>query len=609
MAQDWVEETGAALESWAAGRDDEIDIAGARLLMEIASDSLELRSPAELTLGGLNALLLEAFPHVVVVGTDDVPSVLAAAGSLIDYLGESETLPGDRATALRVELDRLAPEFAKIVSEADAGEQEAAAGVLAGMMEDDGVDLADEAAVRAWVERFEALPEEERFSRAADYLRDAEELVVPPVLLAPVRELADAARESGLTRRVLALAGWAAGRRVDEADELPVEDAVAAVEDLALKTPRQDGGTRSGAAGPPESMADLLELDRLWWAAIHAEVLVVHDGVTAAGPGREALEEGPDEIVLSAWLQTFESVVVAEHETGESLDPIQLVQNELTGVLIHLYEQDVPSSRDELLAALRAHIDETYDVARPDMFAASVGHALDLEIEDLLEWGVILPAGDDGLALTPLGVWGVREMLLADGFVAPEVGDLAEAPAAELVGGLSWHRDDTADEEIDRWLAVRAPQSAAAELLAVMDKGDPASRNLSAAVLHRVDAEAEPLVRAALEHPRCRPYAALWLVEHGDTELELDPDDMMWVFIDTVAGMLDSSEPAQAVEAALADAPSEADLASMIETMWRIEHDDVVEVLEALGAHHPDRAVAKTARKAAFKARSRLPAG
>ncbi len=39
--------------------------------------------------------------------------------------------------------------------------------------------------------------------------------------------------------------------------------------------------------------------------------------------------------------------------------------------------------------------------------------------------------------------------------------------------------------------------------------------------------------------------------------------------------------------------------------MWKVEHPDVVQVLELLGHTLPDRNAAKAARKAAFKARSR----
>jgi hypothetical protein len=50
--------------------------------------------------------------------------------------------------------------------------------------------------------------------------------------------------------------------------------------------------------------------------------------------------------------------------------------------------------------------------------------------------------------------------------------------------------------------------------------------------------------------------------------------------------------------------PAEVDLLGMVREMWRIDHPNVTEVLEALGDHHPDKGLAKAARKAAFRARS-----
>jgi hypothetical protein len=68
--------------------------------------------------------------------------------------------------------------------------------------------------------------------------------------------------------------------------------------------------------------------------------------------------------------------------------------------------------------------------------------------------------------------------------------------------------------------------------------------------------------------------------------------------------MLETAEPREAVAAAVADAPDGADLSGMVEEMWRADHPSAADVLTALGVHHPDRAIAKAARTAAYKARS-----
>ncbi|MDL4819957.1 hypothetical protein [Actinomadura opuntiae] len=599
MADNWVETTADDLRRWADERGEKVDEQGAHLLLDLAGREMGLAGPGELTPRAVRELLLEVFPDTVVAGADEVPSVLDAMRAVAAFLGDSGAVPGARAAELAAEIDRLAPEFAEVVAETDGAERQVAAEVVAGLMETDGVALDDQDAVEEWMRRFEALPDEERYTRAEEYLRRTEELVVPPVRLAPAAELADAARRSGLTAEVRALAEWTGERDLTEIDELTAADAEAAVAALGLATPRRLPDTDVA------DQTDLPELDRLWWAATEAEVVVAQGGRAGPGPALRDLESGDDERVLGLWLRLLDSVAVPEHDSSDGLDAIELVQNELTGVLIHLYEQEEPATLDELADALLGHVTEAYEISDRGSLGAAVRDALELELEDLARWGVVEPAGDGGRTLTPLGVWGVRELLLADGFAAPVVGELAGASAAELVAGLAWHRPETADEEIDGWLAAHDVKDAAADLLAVMRGGGPGARNLAAAVLHRVGPEAAPVVRAAQEHPLVSPYAALWLNAAGDPAgRELSRAEYLWVFVDTVAGMLETAEPAEAVAAALADAPPGAEMREMVDELWRTDHPGVADVLEALGDHHPDKATAKAARTAAYKARS-----
>ncbi|MGK5553691.1 hypothetical protein ACSNOI_18930 [Actinomadura kijaniata] len=595
MAEKWVETTSEDLRRWSEERGGAVDAQGARLLLELAQEQAGLTGPGGLDPATLRTLLLEVFPTVVVASAEEVPAILDTVRGLVAFLRDRDLVAADRAAALLAELDGITPAFADAVVAADSPERQAAAEMITGLMAADGVDLDDEAAVEEWLAAFEELPEEERVARTEDYLRRAGELAVPPVRLAPEPELAAAARASGLTAQVRAVARWAEGRPVDEHDEPPVADALAAVGELGLATPRR--------AADVTDLGDLPELERLWWAALEAEVVTASGGRAQAGPGLAALEGDDDAAVLETWLRLFDAAVVPEHEDEDGLDPTRLVQNELTGVLIRLYEQEGPSAPEELAEALAAHITDSYELAEPAAIAGTVAAELELELADLTAWGVV-GAAPDGLALTPLGVWGVRELLRADGFHAPVVGDLADAPAADLVAGLVWHREDTADEEIERWLAARPAADAADGLLAVIAEGGPGRRNLAAAVLGRLGPEAEPRVRAAAGGQPARPYALLWLAERGLAADEPSRDDYLWMFVDTVAGMLETAEPREAVAAALLRAPAEADMVAFVEELWRSEHPDTARVLEALGAHHPDRTVAKAARTAAHKARS-----
>lgn len=593
MADNWVETTVGDLRRWADERGETLDEPGARILLELAEQEMGLTGPEALTPELLRRLLLTVFPESVVAGREDVPTVLDVLRRIVAYLSDTGAVTASAAADLEAEIDRTGPEFADVVAEVDTEERQAAAEVIGALMQADGVSLDDQDAVEAWIRDFEALPEEERYARTEGYLRQVEELVVPPVRLAPEAELAEAVRGSRLTQVALALADWTGERDLTEHDALTEADAEAAGIALGLDKPRRHG-----------QMEDTGELERLWWACVEAEVINAEGGKSAPGPAVDGLRSDDDAALLAAWLPLFDALVVPGHDYADGLDAVELVQNELTGVLIHLYEQEEPTPPETLVGALLDHVEESYDITDADAMAALVSDALFIELAALEEWGVVETSGK-GRALTPLGVWAVRELLLADGFTAPVIGELAGSRASELIAGLTWYRPDAADEEIDGWLAGHDPKDAAADLLDVMRTGGPGARNLAAAVLHRVGPEAAAVVRAAQEHPLVSPYAVLWLNAAGDPSgRELAREEYLWVFVDTVAGMLETAEPEEAVEAALIDAPAGADMEEMVDELWRTDHPGVADVLEALGAHHPDKATAKAARTAAYKARS-----
>ncbi|MBA9006596.1 hypothetical protein [Thermomonospora cellulosilytica] len=587
MADDWVDITAEDLDRWAGGAGDGVDVYGIRLLLDLAGREPGLSGPADLTPERLRRLMLQTFPEEVVAEAADVPSIVDTARSMVDFLAGTGRLAPGAAGALHEELTALQPRLAEVIAQIDEAERETAGEVVRGMMLADGVRLDDEQAVQAWLGDFERLSEEERIDRATAYLREAEEMTVPAVPLAPLPELAAAARASGLLHRVRALAGWAGGRAVTEHGEPVPGDLPGAAEAAGLPGP---------AAGPAD-LADLPDLERLWWAAVEAGALTVEGGRAAPGPLLDDLRDGDDEAVLAAWLRLFDEAVVGGAGAVADGDTARLVRAELTGVLIHLYEQEEPADRDGLAAALAGHLLDTRMDHGHAPAPAEVADLLGRELDELESWGVVEPAAG-GLELAPLGVWGVRELLRSEGFVAPVVGELADRPAAELVAGLAWHRERTAGQEIAGWLAARPAEQAAADLIEVMRTGGPGARSVAADVLGEVGPDAAAAVRAALDDPATGPYARLWLHEHGDAEAEPRHSDLAWMLADTVAAMLESADPADAVAAALADLPDGAGLDLLIEGMGGLGHPQAGAVLDALAAHVPDPQLAAAARAA-----------
>jgi hypothetical protein len=211
-------------------------------------------------------------------------------------------------------------------------------------------------------------------------------------------------------------------------------------------------------------------------------------------------------------------------------------------------------------------------------------------------------AGVLTVVLSRLGTWGVHGRLRARGWQLPVVGQLAQDRAAVLLAALADYDAEEGEAEIAAWLAQRGPQDAAAELMEAARGGSPGLRGAAFAVLDRVGDEAIPGVREALDDPVLRPHAAVWLHDHGD-QAELGRGDQEWLLVDLGAGLLEEAQPEDVVAELLPDLPSGGQ-AKLVAGLWQVSHPGLIGLLTALGAHHHDPAVAKAARKAAFKARS-----
>ncbi|CAM5497761.1 putative protein OS=Streptomyces griseomycini OX=66895 GN=FHS37_000124 PE=4 SV=1 [Streptomyces griseomycini] len=97
--------------------------------------------------------------------------------------------------------------------------------------------------------------------------------------------------------------------------------------------------------------------------------------------------------------------------------------------------------------------------------------------------------------------------------------------------------------------------------------------------------------------------ARVWLTEHGAADVPPPSEAMIfWLTVDTVAAQLaaeGNSEELRALVEGLARQHS-----GFFAAAWRVDHPATADVLEAMGRLHPDKKIAKEARKAAFKARS-----
>jgi hypothetical protein len=465
---------------------------------------------------------------------------------------------------------------------------------------------------------------------------------LPPVRLHSEAELARDALATPLLSRAARLARWAGpDTRVGAGGELAEEQLPAAAEILGLTG--EDAAAYASEA---------------WRVAVDTGLVEVDDeeeGTVVAGADFALLTSGSPADVLGVWLTALEAVLAdasvpdlddlvdAMDEDGgvdfSSLDWDPEAEAEfLDGVLGNLYLLTV--SEEGLggdpvpLPALAASMIVPDGMGEPtNDVLEQVSDAM-MRLDD--QFRILEPIGivefqpvDEALMadpdeepatlvdetdisrygmvrLTPLGLFGMRTRLLEAGVGAPAVGELADKGAGVLLDGTSAYPPASAQAETEQWLARREPLSAARELLAAArgsDAGAPLRRLRCQQALSLVGPEVEPALREVLDDAELGGLARVWLTEHGAGNVPAPTESMVfWLTIDTVAAQLaaeGNSAELQALVEGLA-----AQHGGFFTTAWRVDHPATPEVLEAMGRLHPDKKVAKEARKAAFKARS-----
>jgi hypothetical protein len=478
---------------------------------------------------------------------------------------------------------------------------------------------------------------------------------LPPVRLHSEAELARAALSTPLLSRAARLARWAGPEtRIDAGGGLVEEQLPAAAGILGL----------SG----DDAAALASEAWRVAVDAGLVEITDEEAGTVTPGEELKLLTGGSPHDVLTVWLAALDTVLAdasvpdldglvdAMDEGGDidfsSLDWDPEAEAEfLDGVLGNLYlltvSEDGPGHGPVPLPALAASMIVPNDMGEPtDDVLEQVSDAMmrlddqfrTLEPVGLVEYQPVdealmadtdeepaAPMGDPGaqlddtapmddtdvsrygmVRLTPLGAYGLRMRLLEAGFEAPAVGELADKGADALLDGTARFGTSAARAETEQWLSRREPLAAARELLAAArgaDAGAPLRRLRCQQALSLVGPEAEPALREVLDDPELGGLARVWLSERGASGVPAPTQELVfWLTIDTVAAQLaaeGNSEELQALVEGLAEQHS-----GFFAAAWRVEHPATAEVLEAMGRLHPDKKVAKEARKAAFKARS-----
>jgi hypothetical protein len=107
-----------------------------------------------------------------------------------------------------------------------------------------------------------------------------------------------------------------------------------------------------------------------------------------------------------------------------------------------------------------------------------------------------------------------------------------------------------------------------------------------------------------VEETPLRPYALLWLAEHDGYDPEdahevLTRAESTWLWVDTAAAVADHGEAPLLVRHL--ESAVQPTVPALLAEVRAVGHPRTVQVLVALAAAHPDPALAKAVRRAAFQ--------
>ncbi|GAA3369751.1 hypothetical protein GCM10020367_13690 [Streptomyces sannanensis] len=398
----------------------------------------------------------------------------------------------------------------------------------------------------------------------------------------------------------------------------------------AVRIARWADAERGRGAAPRPGPAGTLSAEAARWAAAELSLtpdraradwdrarlagLVELHGDTARPGWRLRAWDRDDAAVLRGWVALFDAwslvhpapdgvVPTALAEVVEAvpqvLSLLQLSAGPVTvPVLLDLLEQRVAELREE-----RCEVPYEPQPAPEAAVAVPLAALLDWALEGLAAVGA-LTLGPSQATLTPLGNWAVWVKLEQICVAAQSPAGNIEQSAEDMLRGCARLTPGPARAEYRAWLAARPVGTAVTELLAVARGEDALLRGLAFEALRVVGAPAEAEVRAAADESPLRPYALLWLAEHeghdpDDAPEVLTREEATWLWVDTAAAVADHGESELLVRHL--DSAVQGTVPALLDEVRAIGHPRTVQVLVALAAAHPDPALAKAVRRAAFQ--------
>lgn len=397
--------------------------------------------------------------------------------------------------------------------------------------------------------------------------------------------LAEQSSATALVVDALALAEWVGeGRAVTPDERLSEAEA-------------REAATKIGLAGPdpaPEGLApaDLAELHVLWAATVEAGLISVDDAIARLGAGLAAWVDGTPEARLEGWARLLAGLLRARAALDEDGDGVGGLELASAPFYYSLARDPMPAAFPALVIATAA--DDEADlgwlvrrlpaaidaIARDWAWAGALIPVEDLTAEDVEAldemFESLTPDEEDDesalaaeqlrplvesvqespiVALTELGAYGLRRVLLAHGWQVPLAGAAADARADQLLDLLVAYLPEDARDETALWLQARGDkwrhglaQVAQSARVKSPDLGAPRRAALAEMFL-QVGPDVVEVLDTLTEDPWLSALAA-----DVRFELELGPEPTLsqelWLIVDGLSTVLDAEdgEQAEAVE-------------------------------------------------------------
>ena len=436
---------------------------------------------------------------------------------------------------------------------------------------------------------------------------------IPPVRIPPADERLAAVRAIPVMHRLRALAEYCAppGRKLTPKGNLQLADARHLVDALDTGDDLTVGGFRSSE--------DLPGLRRLFHIALEAGMVRRQKGRLVAVARFATLDE------CAAYEKVALAGVTAAGARNSFLGAFAELDSVAhaftTALLAEMLRQGGTGVEAGLIDELTGSFVETVAPGMSEFMSTAVAELAYAQLDELLDLGVLkdvggepAPCDDCGeihpggrIALTPAGVPVAVELLRQAGFDVPIRAEPADADAAAIVDLFAHLGDEELRGEVGEWLAARPDRRAAAMELAaesLAEHRDAVTAMTGIALLG--DLAADHVVDALRPHME-GPHGGLvlqWLVDKDVLDpRSVEPTQLAAGLVDFLAVALEIAGPEEVVAVLSNGAPDGG--AAILEGIWRLDHPRLDDVLEAIGSHHPDKAVAKAARKALMKHKSR----